>query len=312
MPKVSTDPPIIEVNSGNEHAVTPGKENEKPSHTGHKSTKLIKTPRDMGNKHDSRRHLDKPVGEGYAFQKKACFVCGSLSHLIKDYDFHKKRMAQDQVMAKQTAKTNGMGNFNRKRDKMPIWENTPSVDSSNKFVPRAVLLQSGIVDLRPNLSTQVPTGRQNLSKQVTTGRRHLPTLVTTGKPVSTGKSVPAGRPNYPKSVASGWQNGSNSVSSGKTNNTIRTFPSVFKPKRPYTKSASPVKTTVKTSAGYSWSSSRYVGKKNTKNNGGSNTKNEFQPKDPLGRPKPSNPHKLAEDVGIVDSGCSRSMTRNRH
>ncbi|GKG17249.1 hypothetical protein Tco_0362206, partial [Tanacetum coccineum] len=25
-----------------------------------------------------------------------------------------------------------------------------------------------------------------------------------------------------------------------------------------------------------------------------------------------NPHKLIEDLGIVDSGCSRSMTRNMH
>ncbi|GJX15046.1 putative ribonuclease H-like domain-containing protein [Tanacetum coccineum] len=213
-----------------------------------------------------------------------------------------------------------MGNFNRKWDKMTIWENTQRVDPSNKIVPRAVLLQSGIVDLsstRPNLSPPVPTGRNFLSKPVTTGRRNLPTLVPTGK------AVPAGRPNYPIPVTS-----------GRTNNTVRPFPSVFKPNRPNTQSASPskrplhrasppktsfsyfggdkVKTAVKTSAGCSWSSSRYVWKKNTKNNGGSNNNNRLQSKDPLGRPKPGNPHKLTEDLGIVDSGCSRSMTGNRH
>ncbi|GJZ48412.1 hypothetical protein Tco_0602244 [Tanacetum coccineum] len=125
----------------------------------------------MGNKHDSRRHMGKQVGEGYAFPKKACFVCGSLSHLIKDYDFHEKRMAQEQAMAKQNEKTNGMGNFNRKWDKMTIWENTQRVDPSNKIVPHAVLLQSGIVDLsstRPNCLQQYPTG-DKLSKPVTTG-----------------------------------------------------------------------------------------------------------------------------------------------
>ncbi|GJX50134.1 putative ribonuclease H-like domain-containing protein [Tanacetum coccineum] len=321
MSKVWTDAPIIEeVDSDNEYVVTPGKANEKPSHADNKSAKFINTPRDMGNKHDSRRHMGKQVGEGYAFPKKACFVCGSLSHLIKDCDFHEKRMAQEQAMAKQNEKTNGMGNFNRKWDKMTIWENTQRVDPSNKIVPRAVLLQSGIVDLsstRPNLSTPVPTGRQNLSKPVTTGRRNLPT------PVPTGKAVPAGRPNYPIPVTS-----------GRTNNTVRPFPSVFKPNRPNTQSASPskrplhrasppktsfsyfggdkVKTAVKTSAGCSWSSSRYVWKKNTKNNGGSNNNNRLQSKDPLGRPKPGNPHKLTEDLGIVDSGCSRSMTGNRH
>ncbi|GJZ15211.1 putative ribonuclease H-like domain-containing protein [Tanacetum coccineum] len=321
MSKVWTDAPIIEeVDSDNEYVVTPGKANEKPSHADNKSAKFINTPRDMGNKHDSRRHMGKQVGEGYAFPKKACFVCGSLSHLIKDCDFHEKRMAQEQAMAKQNEKTNGMGNFNRKWDKMTIWENTQRVDPSNKIVPRAVLLQSGIVDLsstRPNLSTPVPTGRQNLSKPVTTGRRNLPT------PVPTGKAVPAGRPNYPIPVTS-----------GRTNNTVRPFPSVFKPNRPNTQSASPskrplhrasppktsfsyfggdkVKTAVKTSAGCSWSSSRYVWKKNTKNNGGSYNNNRLQSKDPLGRPKPGNPHKLTEDLGIVDSGCSRSMTGNRH
>ncbi|GJW04330.1 hypothetical protein Tco_1563186 [Tanacetum coccineum] len=281
MSKVWTDAPIIEeVDSDNEYVVTHGKANEKPSHADNKSAKFINTPRDMGNKHDSRRHMGKQVGVGYAFQKKACFVCGSLSHLIKDCDFHEKRMAQEQAKAKQNEKTNGMGNFNRKWDKMTIWENTQRVDPSNKIVPRAVLLQSGIVDLsstRPNLSTPVPTSRRN-----------LPT------PVSTGKAVPAGRPNYPIPVTS-----------GRTNNTVRPFPSVFKPNRPNTQSASPskrpfhrasppktsfsyfggdkVKTVVKTSAGCSWSSSRY-----------------------------GNPHKLTEDLGIVNSGYSRSMTGNRH
>ncbi|GJR54536.1 hypothetical protein Tco_1405057 [Tanacetum coccineum] len=206
-----TDAPIIE--EGNEYVVTPGKENEKPSHTDHKSAKFIKTPSDIGNKHDSRRHMDKQVGEGYAFQKKVCFAYGSLSHLIKDHDFHEERMSQDQAVAKQTTKTNEMGNFNRNRDKMPTWENTQRVGPSNKFVPRAVLLQS-----------------------VNTGRQNLPTLVPTSKPVSTGKPVHVGRPNYPKLVASGWKN--------------------------------------------------YL--------------------------IPGNPHKLTEDLGIVDSSYSRSTTRNRY
>ncbi|GJU78564.1 hypothetical protein Tco_1275634 [Tanacetum coccineum] len=121
MSKVWTDAPIIEeVDSDNEYVVTPGKANEKPSHADNKSAKFINTPRDMGNKQDSRRHMGKQVDEGYAFPKKACFVCGSLSHLIKDCDFHEKRMAQEQAMAKQNEKTNGMGNFNRKWDKMTM------------------------------------------------------------------------------------------------------------------------------------------------------------------------------------------------
>ncbi|GKC27933.1 ribonuclease H-like domain-containing protein [Tanacetum coccineum] len=234
MSKVWTDAPIIEeVDSDNN------------------SAKFINTPRDMGNKHDSRRHMGKQVGEGYAFPKKACFVCGSLSHLIKDCDFHEKRMAQEQAMTKQNEKTNGMVDLSSTRRNLP----TP--------VPTG----------KP-----APTGRQNLSKPVTTGRRNLPT------------PVPAGRPNYPILVIS-----------GRTNNTVRHFPRVFKPNRPNTQSALPrkrplhrasppktsfsyfgrdkLKTAVKTSAGYSWSSSRY-----------------------------GNPHKLTEDLGIVDSFKGGNVT----
>nr|GEV70857.1 hypothetical protein [Tanacetum cinerariifolium] len=32
------------------------------------------------------------LGVGFQFTKNACFVCGSFSHLIKDYDFHEKKM----------------------------------------------------------------------------------------------------------------------------------------------------------------------------------------------------------------------------
>nr|GEV56906.1 hypothetical protein [Tanacetum cinerariifolium] len=36
------------------------------------------------------------LGVGFQFTKKACFVCGSFSHLIKDCDFHDKRMGAPQ------------------------------------------------------------------------------------------------------------------------------------------------------------------------------------------------------------------------
>nr|GEW68651.1 ubiquitin hydrolase [Tanacetum cinerariifolium] len=35
------------------------------------------------------------LGVGFQFTKKACFVCGSFSHLFKDCDFHDKRMVQN-------------------------------------------------------------------------------------------------------------------------------------------------------------------------------------------------------------------------
>ena len=41
------------------------------------------------------------LGAGYTFTQKRCFVCGSLSHLIRDCDFHEKRMAKEAELKKQ-------------------------------------------------------------------------------------------------------------------------------------------------------------------------------------------------------------------
>ncbi|GKC48332.1 ribonuclease H-like domain-containing protein [Tanacetum coccineum] len=38
------------------------------------------------------------LGVGFQFTKKACFVCGSFNHLIKDCDFHDKKMVQKPVL----------------------------------------------------------------------------------------------------------------------------------------------------------------------------------------------------------------------
>ncbi|GJS22145.1 ribonuclease H-like domain-containing protein [Tanacetum coccineum] len=39
--------------------------------------------------------MERELGEGYSFIKKKCFVCGSLSHLIRDCDFYEKKMARE-------------------------------------------------------------------------------------------------------------------------------------------------------------------------------------------------------------------------
>ncbi|GKD43958.1 hypothetical protein Tco_1268603 [Tanacetum coccineum] len=37
----------------------------------------------------------RELGAGYSFERKPCFVCGSLSHLIKDCDYYEKKMARE-------------------------------------------------------------------------------------------------------------------------------------------------------------------------------------------------------------------------
>ncbi|GJU29051.1 ribonuclease H-like domain-containing protein [Tanacetum coccineum] len=80
------------------------------------------------DKRDWNGLMSKKLGLGYGFTKKACFVCGSFSHLIRDYDFHEKRMAKQVELNKQKGKATGQGG-NR-----PVWNNVQRLNHQNKFL----------------------------------------------------------------------------------------------------------------------------------------------------------------------------------
>ncbi|GJW13689.1 retrovirus-related pol polyprotein from transposon TNT 1-94 [Tanacetum coccineum] len=94
-PKVWSDAPIIEEyesDSEDGHVSLPTEEQEAPSF----ANQQVKTPRETVKNqftHSKNPKVDKK-GLGYGFTTKACFVCGSLSHLIRDCDFHEKRVAK--------------------------------------------------------------------------------------------------------------------------------------------------------------------------------------------------------------------------
>nr|GEY63239.1 hypothetical protein [Tanacetum cinerariifolium] len=69
------------------------------------------------NKRDWNGLKSKKLGLGYGFTKKACFVCGSFSHLIRDCDFHKKRMAKQVELNKQK------GQSTDPKENRPVWNN---------------------------------------------------------------------------------------------------------------------------------------------------------------------------------------------
>ncbi|GJV75757.1 hypothetical protein Tco_1507341 [Tanacetum coccineum] len=69
---------------------------------------------------------------GFGFTKKACFVCGSYSHLIKDCDFHEKSLAKKSVLK-------NMGKNTGQREIIPVWNSAQRINHQNKFVPSAVL-----------------------------------------------------------------------------------------------------------------------------------------------------------------------------
>ncbi|GJY18039.1 ribonuclease H-like domain-containing protein [Tanacetum coccineum] len=56
----------------------------------------VEYPRKSQSPRDNRRNwngmMTQKLGNGFEFIKKACFVCGSFNHLIKDCDFHDNKM----------------------------------------------------------------------------------------------------------------------------------------------------------------------------------------------------------------------------
>ncbi|GKB07481.1 ribonuclease H-like domain-containing protein, partial [Tanacetum coccineum] len=113
-PKVWSDAPIIE------------EENVKSQFTDSQKPKVDK--KDLG----------------YGFAVRACFICGSLNHLIRDCDFYEKRMA-------------------RKAELNNGWNNVHRVNKKNQFVPSAILTRTGII--------LVNTARASSTKKFSTARQ---------------------------------------------------------------------------------------------------------------------------------------------
>ncbi|GJU30015.1 putative ribonuclease H-like domain-containing protein [Tanacetum coccineum] len=124
----------------------------------------IKTPRQpikdqetpKVNRKNWNAMMERELGEGYSFTKKKCFVCGSLSHLIKDCDYYEKKMAREAEFKKQRVFNTGNGVAK------PVWTNANRVNHANQFVPRPVQLKTG----RPNINsvrTNINTGRTNIN-----------------------------------------------------------------------------------------------------------------------------------------------------
>ncbi|GJS21277.1 putative ribonuclease H-like domain-containing protein [Tanacetum coccineum] len=291
-PKVWPDAPIIEEydsDSDDEYVIQPLKEQEKPSFAFVNTVKHVKTPRETvkeqntyspspkANKRDWNGLMSKRLGLGYGFTKKACFVCGSFSHLIRDCDFHEKRMAKQVELNKKKGKGTGQG------ENRPVWNNVQRLNHQNKFVPKAVLTKTGIFP--------VNTARQNLSSQAAT--------TSTARKVNTARPIvneirprnnfykshspirrPFNRTTAPKAK----------FSNQKVNTAEVKAVSAVGGKR---------ETAVKPSAGCNWRPKRHYWNKVSKYNSGSSFS------------KNDNPQRALKNKGIVDSGCSRHMTGNK-
>ncbi|GJS57189.1 putative ribonuclease H-like domain-containing protein [Tanacetum coccineum] len=160
-PKVWNDAPIIEEyesDSDDECVATPSSELEQPRETVQEHKTCSQSPKVI--KKDLNGSKSTRMGLGYGCTRKACYVCGSFSHLIRDCDFHEKRMAKQAKMNKKISKSTNQ------RDNRPIWNNVQKVNHLNQFVPIAVLTRTGKIPIntaRASGTNNVNTARQNVS-----------------------------------------------------------------------------------------------------------------------------------------------------
>ncbi|GKF82172.1 hypothetical protein Tco_0243828 [Tanacetum coccineum] len=100
--------------------------------------------------------MERELGVGYSFERKPCFMYGSLSHLIKDCDYYEKKMAKEAALKSKRVVHADV------RQATPAWTNTNRVNKANQFTPRPVQLSN----IRPNLNTAsktIKTGRVNVN-----------------------------------------------------------------------------------------------------------------------------------------------------
>ncbi|GJV86176.1 putative ribonuclease H-like domain-containing protein [Tanacetum coccineum] len=236
--------------------------------------------------------MERELGEGYSFIKKRCFVCGSLSHLIRNCDFYEKKMAREAELKKQRVFNTGNGVAK------PVWNNANRVNHANHFVPRPVQLiavRQNVNSVRPNVNTgraNVNSVRQNVNSvrsNVNTGSFNI-NIVKAKQPIHTSNSNSFSlvRPQVNKfNQRSHFSKSHSPVRRPIVRNTTRmTYSHAVKGNRG---------TAVKTSACYN--------SRRTRPNSNCNSGSNFVRTDHL--------LKNMEDRGIFDSGCSGHMTGNK-
>ncbi|GJT13656.1 putative ribonuclease H-like domain-containing protein [Tanacetum coccineum] len=257
-PKVWSDAPIIEEyesDNEDEYVSLPTKEQETPSF----DNQQVKSPRETVKNHFT--HSKNPKVDkkelGYGFAARACFVCGSFSHLIRDCDFHKKRMT------KQAGLNNSMRMKSSQSEIRPIWNNVQRVNYQNQFVPTAVLTRTGKIPV----NTTRASGTKNVSTVRHSFNRHA-VLTNAAMKVNTVKPIV---------------------------NRVRPTTVFHKTHSPFSKPFNKT-TTLRTN----FSKQKF------------NTVKLYAVSVVRGKRETTDyPHRALQNKGIVDSGCSRHMTRNK-
>ncbi|GKB45632.1 ribonuclease H-like domain-containing protein, partial [Tanacetum coccineum] len=121
----------FESTKSNEHEKTTWESVRKVEYNKHANYPRKTSQGPRGNQRNWNNMMTWRLGSDFEFRNKACYVCGSFDHLIKDCDFYEKKMVQK-----------------------PVWNNANMVNHQNSkrishphpkrnFVPSAVLMKSG-------------------------------------------------------------------------------------------------------------------------------------------------------------------------
>ncbi|GJQ98029.1 putative ribonuclease H-like domain-containing protein [Tanacetum coccineum] len=269
-------------------------------------TPVTSSPIPSYKRQNWNQRMKRKLGAGYSFERKPCFVCGSLSHLIKNCDYYEKKMAREAALERAKA---------------------------NQFTPRPV-------NVRPNLSTAsntIKTGRVNVNTghgNVNSGSVHVnagtqvksgASRFNTGKQHVNSGSMRVNSVTQFKSGASRINTGNQHINTARVNRPVsnRTSPKPSQvnfnsQNKCFSKQSSPVNrpvsrktahesnkyavkgkmgTAVKTSAGCVWRKITPLSNTNSGPTPDSNVND--------------HPLKHMEHRGIFDSGCSGHMTGNR-
>ncbi|GJX20705.1 putative ribonuclease H-like domain-containing protein [Tanacetum coccineum] len=155
--------------AGLDDSVYKTKEN---THRQVESARKSQSPRD--NRRNWNGLMTQKLGNGYEFIKKACFVCGSFNNLIKDYDFHDKKMIEKLVL-------NNKGRVTGQRKIRLVWNNAQRVNHQNKFThphPKRNFVPTAVV----TKSRQVPVNNAKESSPRTTASISIARPINTAAP----------------------------------------------------------------------------------------------------------------------------------
>ncbi|GJS60548.1 hypothetical protein Tco_0655332 [Tanacetum coccineum] len=279
-PKVWSDAPIIEEyeSDSDDECVTVKIEGlDTPSF----ANKQVKTPRE--NVKNQSTNSQKPKVNhkelGHGITQRGCFVCGSISHLIRDCDYHVKLAKQVELNKQNISKGNGTG------VRKQTWNNVQRVNKQNQFVPLAVQTRTGtnpVNAAKASSTNNFSTARQSVNRQ---------TVLT-----STALKVNTVQPMMSDVRSANVSHKTNSPSSRPFKRTT-VLKTNLSNQKVYTSKVKEVSTVgekwviaVKSSASCKWRIPGYNNDIHSKYNGGSSLRNYSSFKDPLGQTQSPNRH----------------------